>query len=146
MKTEIILDTVRVLKWVQQRVKLPANGSMVGIGLERDGDLVAGVLYEGYNGHNIWMHVAGEPGRRWMTREFLRTCFSYPFEQLGCKRVSGYVELSNFDAIRFDEHVGFQREAVLTGAASDGGDVGLYVMWRDQCRFLRGRNVKISQE
>ena len=142
----MIFDTVRVLKWMQQRMKIAASGSMVGIGLERDGELLAGVLYEGYNGHNAWMHVAGSADRRWMTREFLRTCFSYPFEQLGCKRVSGYVEASNLDAIRFDEHIGFQREAVLSGAASDGGDVFLYVMWRDQCRFLRGSNVEISHE
>lgn len=110
---------------------------MQGLGLEREGDLIAGVLYEGYTGHNIWMHVAAEPGKRWLNKEFLRSCFIYPFVQLGCDRVSGWVEGSNEDAKRFDEHLGFKQEAVLRGAARDGGDVILYVMWRDECRFLR---------
>jgi RimJ/RimL family protein N-acetyltransferase len=109
---------------------------MKGLGLERDNELVAGVIYEGWNGVNLWMHVAAEPGKRWMTRDYLRYCFYYPFEELGCKRVSGYVEASNEVARRFDEHLGFQQEAVLKGAATDGGDVVLYVMRRENCRFL----------
>jgi RimJ/RimL family protein N-acetyltransferase len=46
------------------------------------------------------------------------------------------VEASNLPARRFDEHLGFQQEAVLQGAASDGGDVILYVMRRENCRYL----------
>jgi RimJ/RimL family protein N-acetyltransferase len=108
---------------------------MKGLGLERDGELVAGVLYEGFNHHNVWMHVAAE-GKHWLNRDFLRYCFYYPFVELGVSRVSGYVEASNLAARRFDEHLGFRQEAVLQGAASDGGDVILYVMRRDDCRYL----------
>jgi RimJ/RimL family protein N-acetyltransferase len=54
----------------------------------------------------------------------------------GVDRLSGYVDASNTDARRFDEHVGFQEVARLKGAAPDGGDVILYVMWRQDCRFL----------
>ena len=51
-------------------------------------------------------------------------------------RISGYVNESNEVARRFDEHLGFHEEARLKGAAPDGGDVLLYVMWRDDCRFI----------
>lgn len=126
-------DAVRVLRFVQQHASLAACANMTGIGLERDGELVAGVIYEGYNGHNIWMHVA-IPGR--ITRDFLRYAFHYPFIELGCRRVSGYVEASNARARRFDERLGFQQEAILQGAASDGGDVILYRMNREDCRYV----------
>ncbi len=126
-------DTVKVLRFVQQHVPLAACANMTGIGLERDGELVAGVIYEGYNGFNVWMHVA-IPGR--ITPSYLRYCFHYPFIELGCRRVSGYVEASNKAARRFDEHLGFQQEAVLHGAASDGGDVILYRMTREDCRYV----------
>ncbi|NVN99288.1 MAG: GNAT family N-acetyltransferase [Geobacteraceae bacterium] len=106
------------------------------IGLEKDGKLVAGVIYEGFNGFNVWMHVAAEPGRHWLTRDFLGAAFLYPFVQLNCNRVSGYVEAWNEDAKRFDEHLGFKQEAILKGAASDGGDVILYVMPREGCRYV----------
>jgi RimJ/RimL family protein N-acetyltransferase len=109
---------------------------MKGLGLERDGELVAGVVYEGFNGKNVWMHVAAEPGAKWMTREYLRYCFHYPFNEMGVQRVTGYVEASNELARRFDEHLGFRQEAVMKGAATDGGDVILYVMWKDECRYV----------
>jgi hypothetical protein len=46
------------------------------------------------------------------------------------------VDASNTDARRFNEHLGFCEEARLIGAAADGGDVLLYVMWKAECRFL----------
>jgi RimJ/RimL family protein N-acetyltransferase len=136
MSTHIVSDPARVFAFCKERMPVSLVAGMKGLGLERDGELVAGVLYEGYNHHNIWMHVAAEPGKKWLNREFLRYCFHYPFVELGCNRVSGYVEAQNADARRFDEHLGFQQEAVLQGAASDGGDVILYVMRRDDCRYL----------
>lgn len=137
MSSTIISNPARVWSFVTQRgVAVPMSAGMKGLGLERDGSLVAGVLYEGYTGHNIWMHVAADQSKRWMTREYLRYCFHYPFNELGCGRVSGWVEASNEAARRFDEHLGFKEEARLKGAARDGGDVILYVMWRKDCRYV----------
>jgi len=135
--TRIIGDVSRILSFVREHMALAAVENMKGLGLERDGRLVAGVIYEGFNGRNVWMHVAAVPGQRWMNRQYLHYCFEYPFDELKVDRVSGYVNASNADAIRFDEHLGFQREAVLSGAAPDGGDVILYVMRRNDCRYLR---------
>lgn len=137
MSTSIIFDPHRVWQFVSKLAGAPRTSGMQGIGLEKDGDLIAGVLYEGYTGHNIWMHVAAEPGGKWLNKAYLKTCFAYPFLQLGCDRVSGWVEASNDQARRFDEHLGFEQEAVLSRAARDGGDVLIYVMWREECRFLR---------
>lgn len=109
---------------------------MTGIGLRKDGELVAGVIYEGFNGRNVWMHVGAIPGRSWLSRAYLTVCFAYPFMQLGVERVSGYVYASNHDACRFDEHLGFKEEARLKGAAPDGGDVIIYVMWKEGCRYV----------
>lgn len=139
MSNNIVSDPERVWGFLHGLgVMQNTVGGMQGVGLERDGALVAGVIYEGFNGQNVWMHVGAIPGKRWLVRDYLRYCFRYPFLQLGCKRVSGYVESHNHSARRFDEHLGFSEEARLKGAASDGGDVILYVMWRDQCRFLEG--------
>ena len=136
MTTRIISDPARVYDFVSRLMPLNVVAGMKRLGLERDGELVAGVVYEGYNGFNVWMHVAAVPGRSWLNKGYLRYCFEYPFIELGCRRVSGYVEAHNQDARRFDEHLGFRQEAVLSGAASDGGDVILYVMRREDCRFL----------
>lgn len=133
--TNIISNPTRVWAFVREYLPINASSDMRGIGLERDGELIAGVLYEGWNGVNVWMHVAVAPGKRW-TLQYLRQCFHYPFVELNCSRVSGYVEASNLAARKFDEHLGFEQEAVLHGAAADGGDVILYVMRRENCRYV----------
>jgi RimJ/RimL family protein N-acetyltransferase len=117
---------------------MPFNAveGMVGIGFERDGELIAGVMYEGYNGRNIWMHVAALTDKRWLTRSYMKVCFAYPFVQLGVNRISGYVNESNTLARRFDEHLGFKEEARLRGAAADGGDVIIYAMHKEECRYV----------
>lgn len=126
-----------VLPFAQSLITgLARTDGMRAIGLRRDDKLVAAAIYEGFNGQNIWVHLAGAPGKRWMTREFLRAGFAYPFLVCGVQRLSGYVNASNTDARRLNEHLGYREEARLTGAASDGGDVILYVMWRKDCRHV----------
>lgn len=136
MGTRIISNPARVFAFVSEIMPMSPVGGMKGIGLEKDGELIAGALYEGFNGQNVWVHLAGKPGKRWMNREFLWYGFHYPFNEMGVKRLSGYVNASNTDARRLNEHFGYQEEARLKGAAPDGGDVILYVMWRENCRFL----------
>lgn len=130
-------DVASVVKFMrQQGCNLPLATDQKAIGLERHYELVAGVVYEGYNGHNVWMHVAAVPGARWLVRDYMRYCFFYPFVELGCSRVSGYVDASNQSSRRFVEHLGFNLETTLNGAASDGGDVLIYRMRRKECRYV----------
>jgi RimJ/RimL family protein N-acetyltransferase len=105
------------------------------LGLEKRGELVAGVVYDKYSGTDVSMHVAAVPGSRWMTRGFLASAFQYPFWQLGCKRVSATVESTNEAALKLNRHLGFQYEAVLRDAVP-GGDVILMVLWKERCAFL----------
>jgi hypothetical protein len=136
----IVSDLMRVWRFVHEQTGVPLSHTMKTLGLEHadDGRLVCGVLYDAPNGVNLWMHVAMEPGAN-LTPRFVRYAFEYPFLELGCERVTGWVEASNTAARRFDEHLGFRVEAVLKGAASDRGDVLLYVMTRAECRWIRGR-------
>ncbi len=128
----------RVGEWVRERVGLYESWGewYQAIGLERDGELVAGVVYNFYSrGNDIAIHVASDGSRRWMTREFLRAVFRYPFIQLGVRRVTGYVPASNADARRFDEHIGFVQEGVMREAAN-GEDMVVYGMLARECRYL----------
>lgn len=133
----ITYDAERIFHFVNQRAPLHKVEGYTAIGLQRSGQLIAGVVYDGYTGSNIFMHVAAEPGARWMTKAYLLTCFAYPFITAGCQRITGMVAASNTQARRFDEHLGFEQEALLPQAGPDGDDLLLYVMWRDKCRFLK---------
>lgn len=136
---DLSYDKQMIYEFVTGFMPVRYSEGLQGIGLRKDGQLVAGVLYDDWSGPNIWMHVAAMPGRHWMTpsayKMYTHACFHYPFVYLGCKRVTGWVEASNKDARRFDEHLGFKPEATLKGAARDGGDVILYTMFREDCKY-----------
>jgi RimJ/RimL family protein N-acetyltransferase len=110
------------------------------IGLERDGQLVASVVYNYYTGFNIAMHIAAIPGCRWLTKEYLKVAFRYPFEQLNVQRVTGYVPSTNLTARRFDEHLGFVEEGRMRQALPDD-DLIVYGMLKTECRWLYGRRI-----
>jgi len=139
MKKVIYGEDERVVRWVGEQVNEDDFGKAVGIGLEEDGELIAGVVFNLYTGPSISMHVAAVPGKRWMTKEYLFRCFAYPFLQLKCRRITGLVRVDNLDAQRFDEHLGFKREGVLREACEDGTDMIVYGMLREECRFIGDR-------
>jgi RimJ/RimL family protein N-acetyltransferase len=139
MKRIVWDEPERVMRFVASRVGENELFGYSAIGLERDGELVAGVLYEQHNGPNVMMHVASDGSRHWMTPAYMAACFRYPFLQLGVNRVSGLVRADNKDAQRFDEALGFKPEGVLREAAADGADLILYGMLKRECRYLDGK-------
>lgn len=132
----------RVMHFVASRTGEDAYRDYSAIGLELDGELVAGVVYTLYTGINgaVMMHVASDGSRKWMTPAFLGACFRFPFLQLQCRRVTGLVRADNFPAQRFDEHLGFRREGLIREGCNDGVDLILYGMLRSECRFLEGKH------
>jgi RimJ/RimL family protein N-acetyltransferase len=133
----LVFDFDKVFAFAKPRLPgLARSEQMTGIGWAKNGELVAGAVFEGFNGWNMWMHIAAIPGRSWLRRDFLLACFKYPFDVCGVVRLSGYVDASNVDSRRFCEHLGCRQEARLVGAAKDGGDVIIYVIRREDFRHV----------
>lgn len=109
--------------------------------------LLAGIWFEAYNGANMMMHVAALPQTRWMTKEVLWYTFHYPFIEMNVRRVTGLLSSNNHEAIEFDTRLGFHLEATLKDAAPDG-DLLVYVMFREECRWLglRDRVAKLRNK
>lgn len=128
--------------WLAERLKtswLPGRGHVIGL-WEEDLGPVAACFYESYNGASVLGHLAGV-GKKWMNREFLWYCFYYPFEELRINKILGLVESTNAEARRLDEHLGFTLEATLKDAAPNG-DLLIYSMVKDQCRWLSLKGLK----
>lgn len=129
-------DLHSVWRFVHERAGVPLSSAMKALGLERDGVMVAGVLYDGWNGVNLWMHSAIEPGA-YLGRTYPWYVFAYPFTELGARRLTGWVEASNAAAVRFNLACGFRVEHTVVGAATDGGDALLMVMRPEDSVWLR---------
>lgn len=138
MPSIILYDqSPRVSQWVKDRLERDQEfGETKAIGLERDGSLVAGVMYDMYSKANINMHVAAEETHYWITKAYLRACFGYPFNQLRTNRITALVGETNAKSIRLIEHLGFKKEGVIRMANADGTDTILYGMLRNECRWL----------
>lgn len=109
------------------------------VGLVRDGEVVAGVIYEAWNGASIQAHIVVEAT---LTRHYLWAIFHYPFEVCGVRKIICPVAVSNARSARLAERMGFACEARLTDCAPDG-DIDLYTLARADCRFLGGSYRKI---
>ena len=142
----IVFDIERIGIWVCARTggQFELSGS-VAIGLEQDGQLIAGVLFDQYNGRSICMHVAAVEGARWLTKEYLRVCFDYPFNQAKVNKIIGLVDSTNHTARRFDEHLGFTLAATLEDAGKYG-DLLIYSMTRQQCWFLKKMGIQNGRQ
>lgn len=122
-----------VVAWVAKQTNDFGNfGCAVGIGWLVDGEIVAGVAYNEFNGPNINAHIAVT---RPLTREFVRVIFDYPFNQAGVNRVTCLIGEDNTKSRRLCEHFGFTEEARLAGA-HPGGDLIIYRLLRNECKWL----------
>ncbi len=133
----MIVTGKEVVQWIARLTnEFGQFGTDIGIGWQTGGRIVAGVAYADWNGPNVVCHIASDGSRRWATREYLWTIFDYPFRQLKCSRITVCVGEGNADSRRFVERLGFTLEAELAGAHPTG-NLRIYRMWREECRFLR---------
>ena len=134
---DVTFDAELVGPWVSAKTGgMWTRGRGTAIGRLKDGELVAGVLYEDYTKANIVCHIAGNEG--WATRGFLGLIFNYPLVQLGVKRITAPVHSNNDKSILLMTRLGFTLEAVLAQAIPEG-DLLIYRMFREECRFLEDR-------
>ena len=79
-----------------------------------------------------------------MTPRYLHAIFHYPFVHLGLDKVYCPIVESNEESINLCTKMGFSREITFLDAHPDG-DIHIYSLTRDRCRFLGERFGKISE-
>lgn len=129
-------DSERVGAWVAERVEMRAPwGGFSALGMERDGEIVAGIVMNNYNGTNAAVHMAvDKPGKDMLT--LFKLFCEYAFVQCGLKRITGLVPSDKPDVVAFDKKIGFEEEFVMKFGAPDGADMHILVMWPEKCRWL----------
>jgi len=137
--TMILDQKARIGEWVARHVEQTSSwGGFYAMGVEKGGEIVAGVVINNYNGVNATCHIAIAYKTREIVQLFKAVC-DYAFRQCGLKRLTGMVPMSKPNVVAFDKHLGFEEEFVMRKAAHDGGDLVVLVMWPDKCRWLGGR-------
>ncbi len=130
-----------IARWVGERIGIEAFGQCVAIGIVDEwGNILAGVVYNNYReGVGLEATIAST-SPRWCNRAMLAAIFGYPFDQVGCRRLTAITERKNQPVRAFLCRIGFREEGLLRhGFPSD--DAVVYGMLREECRWLRTKEA-----
>lgn len=117
----------RVSAWVAERSGVrEASLAYASIGVEHDGELVAGVYFDGATNTNVFTHIASDV--RPVPLELLIATCNYAYKQVGAKRMTFMVRDDNVLCRTFVEKMGAHLESVIRHG-HEAGDVLLYVLW-----------------
>ena len=126
-------DHARVGKWMQEKHAGYYRDGSTCIGLERNGELVAGTMYDQFNGSSIVASIAISGP---ITRKWLWWIFAYPFIQLKANVILGLISGANERSLKFAEKLGFTMVAGIPDA-DPSGVLMICAMNRADCRFIR---------
>jgi RimJ/RimL family protein N-acetyltransferase len=131
-----LTDGPKVGYWVAQQTEgAYFEEKSQAIGLEADGKLIAGVIYENWNGRSVVCHIAILGA---VTKSWLGMIFKYAFVTCGAAKIIAPVCSENKVAIKLVTKMGFTEEARVKDAA-ENGDIIFFTMRPDACRYLEVR-------
>ena len=99
-----------------------------------DGNILGVVAYSSYWQGNCEIHAASV-SPRWVTPQFLRAAFAYPFLQLACNRITAKVLVSNKRSLDHCFRLGF----VIEGCQrqwNGSDDLLVLGMLRGECKWV----------
>lgn len=124
-----------VMVAVARRLGVPGFKNYAALGIVRGGEVIGGVVFHDFSGHDIEVTLAVDGGG-WLKRSMLRRLLLYPFVQLGCIRASAMTPEDNRSARRLLDKLGAEPEGRHPGKF--GPDtVGIsYGLRPERCRWL----------
>lgn len=122
-----------LVAWASERIHFTPRTDVKSFGLVSEQGIHAVTLYDNFSEADCNIHIASDGTRHWLSRQYLNMSFYYPFVQWNLRRVTGLVPAKNADALRFDLHLGFEREGYLKHALPDDD---LIVLGMTRERFI----------
>ena len=117
----MIVTDASVAEFVERIIGRPIIPPFTCIGVERDGVVVAGAVFNCYTRADIHVTVAGLP-----TRSLIRSVGKYAYGQLGCQRMTVITEQPKI--AEYAQRLGGAVEGILRnqfGAGRDGVLIGI---------------------
>lgn len=106
------------------------------MGIERDGKIIAGVLFNQFEGPNVHVSAAG---KGW-SRGFIRAVGRYVFEQLGCLRMT--VTTEQPAVVRYAKRLGGKVEGRMRDYHGKGRDAVIIGILRDDWKLGKLHSIE----
>lgn len=128
----ITLQDPRLLAWAQNQLGVSFHaGSYTIASVERSGRILAVVVYTNWHRTGCELAIAST-SPRWATQGFIRACLSYPFDQLGLKRLSMVTSAGNMPCRKLCRYLGAKVEGRLREWYADGNDAIVYGLFKSE--------------
>lgn len=125
----LIVDGPEVAKFVGDAVDRIIYPPFTAMGIEIDGEIVSGVVFNGFVRTDINVTVAGKV---W-PRAFLKAVGQYVFDRLGCIRITAITQQPQ--VVEFGLRLGGKIEGVLRDRFGPGRDGTLIGILKEEYRF-----------
>ena len=126
----MIVADDRVARFVSDRLGFTLCPPFTTMGIERDGEIIGGVLFNQFEGADVHFTAAGEG---W-TRGFYQAVGEYVFRTLGCERMTATT--ASEQVAKLAEKLGGKREGVLRSHFGPGNDAIIVGILRDEYLYL----------
>jgi len=133
-----------MVAFLQAYALVQPTADMQCIGWVTENRLRLCVGFNAFLGKTCQIHVAMEPGYEFTPKEMLEAVFSHAFVTLKRHLLLGIVNSNNRRAMRYDRHLGFKEVTRLKGMHDDAGDVVVFSMTQEDCRYLP--SVPVEQQ
>lgn len=105
--------------WAGQRLRMEIAKPNTAIGVAHGGKILAAAVFNNFRPPNIEItFVTVSP--RWASPGAVRAILRYPYQQLGCKRITAIIEATNQPARAFLCRLGFKLEGVHPDVFASG--------------------------
>jgi RimJ/RimL family protein N-acetyltransferase len=124
-----------VAHWVAEQLDVNGFGDCKAIGVGLGKDIIAGVVYHNYRPPlSIECSIAAT-NKKWASKRTLKELFSYPFIQLGVKRINVFTDIGNHPVREFLHRLGFTEEGIHPEAHPNGDAVSMGMLKRN-CKWI----------
>lgn len=124
-----------ITEWVVTQLGMSGSfGDCATMGFVKDGKLIGGIVFHDFRRPSMEVSLA-TISKHWCNRRILRTCFSYPFNQMKVKRLTAMVWEGNTKSIKLIEGLGFKKEGYLREGLPLG-NAYIYGMLKDECKWI----------
>lgn len=125
----MIVTDERVARFVSDRCGVSFVAPYTCMGIERDGEVIGGVIFNVFEGSDVHVSIAG---RGWSSR-FLAEVGRYAFSILGCERMTAITE--SVSVVKLAERLGGQIEGRMRNHFGRGRDGFIVGILKEEYRF-----------
>jgi hypothetical protein len=127
----VIVTDERVGQFVSRELGVSFCPPFTMAGIERDGEIVAGVIFNQFDGRDVHVTIAGTG---W-TPGFIKAVGRYVFDQLGCLRITATTRYP--EVVDYAVRLGGKVEGRLRDYYGEGEDATIIGVLRREWRYAK---------